>query len=71
MNIGVCGYLQKCYPCIQGAILKQIQIQKEQLVPLNFIFAPLKTIISSESPLENPDSLFSLGEEVFVDMESV
>lgn len=76
VNIGVCGYWGEKYPCIQASVLHQIQIQKEQIIPQNFLFVPLKHLISSEVPVKNEAEIRyfidTLGENsVFVDMESV
>jgi len=71
VNIGVCWYFGKCYPCIQGGVIKTLQNQKEQIIPQSFVFAPLKSIISCETPLEDTVALAHFWNELFIDMESI
>ncbi len=74
VNIGVCGYRGEKVSCIQASVIHQIQIQKEQIIPQNFILAPLKHLISSEIPVKNEEEIqdfFSLQEKTLgIDMES-
>ena len=71
VNIGVCGYCGSSLPCIQGSLIKHIQIQKEEIVPQPFLFAPLRTIISSEIPVDTLSMVaFETQKNFVVDMES-
>ena len=74
VNLRVCVYRGEKVSCIQASVIHQIQIQKEQIIPQNFILAPLKHLISSEIPVKNEEEIqdfFSLQEKTLgIDMES-
>ena len=66
VNIWVCGYKKEKQDLIQVARIFNIWNKKENLVPVFFKFASLKSIACSEKPIFDSNDIW---EESYVDME--
>lgn len=67
INIWVCGYKTEKESCIQIVRTLYTPTNKEALVPQFIEYAPIRTIVCSETPVYNPNELPQYN---YVDMES-